>query len=106
MPANFGISNITSLVEPTGGFINEATVDESIEVATVRNGLGVTKIAKPKKLVTITETIKGKGDPEIANVIAGGFTEGVVKIIEAKGTESQDEFPDFEITGRRFESLA
>ena len=106
MPATFGVSNITNLTAPTGGYINEATVDESIEVATVRDEQGVTRIAKAKKLITVTETIKGKGDPELANITAGGFTEDTVKIIEAKGTESQDDFPDFEIVGRVFKSLS
>ena len=76
----------------------------SVLVDGVENGDVV--IAKPKKLITVTETIKGKGDPEISAVTAGGFTEDTVKIIEAKGTESQDDFPDFEIVGRVFKSLA
>jgi hypothetical protein len=106
MPATFAVSNITNLTAPTGGYINEASVDESLEVAEVRDENGDVVIAKPKKLITVTETIKGKGDPEISAVTAGGFTEDTVKIIEAKGTESQDDFPDFEIVGRVFKSLA
>ena len=61
-----------------------------------------------KKLITETQTIKGKGDPAISVVLsgAGGFTEDTVKILEAKGTESNEDFPDFEIMGRVFSSLA
>lgn len=106
MPATFAVSNITDLTAPAGGYINETSVDEGIDVAEVRDEQGKVVIAKPKKLVTVTHTIKGKGDPGLASVVAGGFTEDTVKIIEVKGTESQDDFPDFEITGRAFKSLA
>lgn len=106
MAATFGVINNTSLTSPTGGYVFEAEIDKSIDVATVQNGLGNVVIAKPKKLVTITEKIKGKGDPELANCVGGGFTEDTVLIIEAKGTESAEDFPDFEITGRIFSSLA
>lgn len=106
MPATFGVSNITNLSAPSGGYINEADVDESIEVAEVRDEAGNVVIAKPKKMITVTETIKGKGDPALAAVTAGGFSEDTVKIIEAKGTESKDDFPDFEIVGRLYKNIA
>lgn len=106
MAATFSIQNITDLTEPTGGYINEADVDSSIDVAEVRDEAGNIVIAKPKKLITETQTIKGKGDPALAGVTAGGFTEGTVKIIEAKGTETNEDFPDFEITGRVYRTLS
>lgn len=105
MAAHLGVTNITSLSAPAGGYINEASVEKSVEVATVRDEDGNEVIAKTKKMITITESIKGKGDPGLASVTAGGFTEDVIKIIEVKGTESQDDFADFEITGRGFSSL-
>lgn len=106
MSATFAVQGITDLTVPAGGYINEADVDSSVDVATVSDESGNVVIAVPKKLVTETQTIKGKGDPAIAAVTGGAFTEGVAKIIEAKGTESNEDFPDFEITARVYRSLA
>lgn len=105
MSATFGVSNITNLTAPTGGFINEADVDESIDVATVQDENGNVVVAKPKKLVTVTETIKGKGGADLSLAATGGFTEDTVKIMEVKMTETNEDFPSFEIMGRVFKSL-
>ena len=105
MPATFGVSNITNLTAPTGGYINEADVDESIDVATVQDESGNVVVAKPKKLITVTETIKGKGGADLSIASGGGFTEDTVQVIEVKGSETNEDFPDFEITGRVYKSL-
>lgn len=106
MAANFSVANITDLTAPTGGYISETSVEESIEVAEVQDEAGDTVVAKPKKLVTETHTIKGKGDPEIAAVVAGAFTIDTAKIVEAKGDENNGEFPDFEIVAKKYSELA
>lgn len=106
MPAHLGVTNITDLSAQAGGYINEASVDRSVDVATVKDETGNIVIAKPKKLITETQVIKGKGDPGLASVTAGGFTEDTARIVEVKGSESSDDFPDFEITARVYSSLA
>jgi len=107
MAAHFGVAlGDVDLAAPAGGYVYEAESDESIEVAEVRDEDGNVVIAKPKKMITETQVIKGKGDPAIAAVTAGGFTSGTVKIVSAKGSESQDDFPDFEITGRKFSNAS
>ena len=106
MPAHIGVENITDLEAQAGGYINEASVEKSVEAATVRDQVGNVVIAKPKKLVTETQVIKGKGDPGLATVTEGGFTADPATIIEVKGTESSEDFPDFEVTARVFSSLA
>lgn len=107
MAAHFGVTlGDVDLTTPDGGYTNEAESDESIDVAEVRDEQGDIVVAKPKKMVTETQTIKGKGDPVISAVTSGAFTAGTVKIISAKGSESQEEFPDFEITGRRYSNAS
>ena len=89
------------MTAPTGGHVQESTREQSREVATIRNASGVTVIAVAKPLVTTDVTIKGKGDPVLAGVTTGAFTSGTLKIISAKGTESNDDFPDFEIKAQK-----
>jgi hypothetical protein len=56
--------------------------------------------------VTKTVTIKGKGDAALASVTAGSFTAGTLRVTSAKQAESNDDFPDFEITGTAYSNLA
>jgi hypothetical protein len=103
MSAHFGVTlGDVSLTAPAGGYVNEASSEETINVAEVRDEDGNIVVAVPKLMVTETQTIKGKGDPVISAVVEGAFTSGTVKITSAKGSESNEEFPDFEITGKKF----
>jgi len=105
MAVTFGVQNTYGLSAPTVGYVTEATRKRSIEVATVQDEMGVTRKAKAKKLVTEDVSIKGKGDAELADVVAGSFSAGVVKVVSAKQSETDDEFPDFEQTGQAFDTL-
>ena len=106
MAAQFGVTELFGLTVPTGGHAEESSSDSSVEVATVKSALGVTVIAVPKKLVTTNLSIKGKGDPALSAVTAGAIAVDTLKIISAKGTESKDEFPDFEINAVKYSNLA
>lgn len=106
MPASFGVINTFGLAAPAGGHVQESSSEASVDVATIRNALGVTVKAVPKPLVTKTVTIKGKGDAALAAVAAGSFTAGTLRITSAKQSESNDDFPDFEITGTAYSNLA
>lgn len=106
MAAHVGVDTTFNLTTPTGGYTSEAESDRSVDVATVRDEDGNVVIAKPKKMVTDTQTIKGKGDCNLAGVTAGAFTSGTVRVISAKQTENADDFPDFEITGKKYSSLS
>lgn len=99
MAAHHGVTNITDLTKPAGSYVAEASVAKSVEVATVKDENGNVVIAKPKKRVRETHVIKGNGDPGIAAVTAGAMEKGTIKIASAKGSESSDDFPTFEITG-------
>lgn len=102
MAAHLGVDTTFDLTTPVGGFTHEADSDQSIDVVTIKDEDGITVVAVPKKLITETQTIKGKGDPGLASVVAGAFTAGTIKVISVSGSESNEDFPDFEITGKKF----
>lgn len=96
MPAVFGVVNLYGLA-PASGHAQSSTKDSAVEVATLRNQLGVTVVAKPKKMVTSSITISGKGTPNFADVATGTITKGTAFVTSVKVTENQDDFPNFEI---------
>jgi hypothetical protein len=99
MAAHLGVVALNGLTAPSGGYVQESTKEEVVEIATIRNATGVTVKAVAKPMITRTVSIKGKGDAVFSGVTSGGFTVNTVKVTEAKQTETNDDFPDFEITG-------
>lgn len=106
MAATFGAEEVFGLTVPSGGHVEESSSDSSVELATVKNNVGVTVIAVPRKMVTTNLSIKGRGDPALSAVTSGAITAGTLKVTSAKGTESKDDFPAFEITAVKFTNLA
>ena len=96
MPATFGVTNTFGL-SPNSGHVSQSSEESSVEVATIRDENGITKYAGPKKLVTKTQTISGKGDADINSVAPGTVTLGIAMITSVKQSESNDDFPEFEI---------
>ena len=83
--------------------MEESSSEETIEAKTIRNESGVTCRAVPGKMVTKTVSIKGKGTASTA--IAAGALSGTVRSVSRKNTEKNNEFPDFEITGKAYLDL-
>ena len=54
MPAHLGVATTFGLTAPVGGYVQESSREESVELATIRNESGVTVKAVPKPLVTRT----------------------------------------------------
>lgn len=104
MPATFGVTNLNGLA-PATGHAQESSADASIEVATIRNQLGVTVVAVPKKLITRSLSISGKGTVNFADVIAGVVTKGTAFVTSVKVTESNEEFPSFEIQATAYDDI-
>ena len=104
MPATFGVTNLHGLA-PATGHAQEASADASIEVATLRDSLGVTVVAKPKKLITRNITLSGKGTVNFGDVAAGAITKGASFVTSVKVTESNDDFPSFEIQAVAYNDL-
>lgn len=106
MAAHVGVDTTYDLTTPTGGYTSESESDRSVEPVVVRNEDGDVVIAVTKKLITETQTIKGKGDCNLAAVTSGAFSIGTIKVINAKQTESAEDFPEFEIVGKKFSDVA
>jgi hypothetical protein len=103
----FGVTNLFSLSAPSTGYVNRSRQSKSIEMAEpVRDQLGVTKCIMPKPLVTIEVTISGKGDAGIGSMAAAQeTTAGDVTVYSRRRTETNSEFPDFEIQAIGFDDL-
>jgi len=106
MPAHLGVASTFGLTAPAGGYVQESSQEDSVEIATIRDETGTTVKAVPKPMVTRAVSLKGKGDAELAAVASGSFAEGVLRITEAKQSESNEDFPDFEINGTAYLNLA
>ena len=106
MPAHLGIATNFGLTTPAGGYVQESSREDSVEIATIRDETGTTVKAVPKPMITRAVSIKGKGDAELAAVASGSFTAGALRVTEAKQSESNEDFPDFEISGTAYLNLA
>jgi hypothetical protein len=94
MPA-WGITD-TFGVNPPAGCIQESSLEETCEVATIRGETGITTAAIDKPLRTGKISIKCKGSSSLANLNTGSQV-GTVAIISSKYTESNDDFATSEI---------
>lgn len=105
MPAIFGVSNLFDLTVPSGGVVEESSCESEVEAKTIRDQTGTTCRAVPGKLKKTTVSIKGRGQAAIASVTEGALS-GSVKVISVKNSESNDDFPTFETTGVKYETLS
>lgn len=104
MPATFGVTNTFGL-SPGSGHVSQSSEDSSVDVATIRDELGITRYAGPRKLVTKTQTISGKGDADLETVEVGEVALGTAMITSVKQLESNDDFPEFEIQATTYSEL-
>jgi hypothetical protein len=104
MAATFGVTNTRGL-SPDDGFIGQSSEDSTVDVVTLRNQQGVTVQAEPKKLITRTITVSGKGTTNFAQVTGGDAALNVAMISSVKITESNDDFPEFEIQATTYEDI-
>jgi hypothetical protein len=104
MAATFGVTNTYNL-SPNEGHVSESSKDSSVEVATIRDEQGITVYAGPRKLITRNVTISGKGDVDIEAVVPGTVTLGTAMITSVKQSESNEDFPDFEIQATIYEEI-
>lgn len=104
MPATFGVNNTHGL-SPNTGHVSESSKDSSVEVATIRDEQGVTVYAGPRKLITRNVTISGKGDADIDLVEPGEVALNVAMITSVKQSESNEDFPEFEIQATIYDEI-
>jgi hypothetical protein len=105
MAAKIGIVTLP-ISAPTGSAIQEVSTEETVELKTLRDYTGVTKIVDLMGYKTKTANIRGYGPATgiLALVTSGGITT-TAKIIEAKVTESNEDFPQFDITSKLYENI-
>lgn len=89
---------------PTGGTIEESSLESECEIKTIRDLTGTTCRAVPGKMITTTSTLKGRGLDVITAVSAGSLS-GTVKVVSVKNSEANDDFPSYEITGKAYSTL-
>jgi hypothetical protein len=91
---------------PSGSAVQEVSTEETVEVKTLRDYTGITKIVDLMGYKTITSNIRGYGSAAsvLALVVKGALTT-TAKIIEAKITESNEDFPQFDITSKYYKNI-
>jgi glyoxylate utilization-related uncharacterized protein len=104
MPATFGVVDDFGGTAPSGGYMQESSEEQSVEVATIKDASGKTVVAQPKGVVTTTVTIRSKGDVSIGSAPSIGSFSGF-KVTAAKISESNDDFRTAEVTAVKYESL-
>lgn len=106
MSANFGVGTLPSGASaPADTAVKTASIKESVETYQYRDETGVTKKLLPGKLKTKEVTLDLIGSPSLAAVVAGNFTEGTMKMMSAKITESNEGAPEGSVTFKSFESI-
>ena len=99
MPATFGLNNDTGLTTPAGGTVEECSIESEVEAKTIKDSTGTTCRAVPSPMIKTNYQVKGRGTAALTLVTAGAMAAGTVKAISVKNTESNDDFPTYEITG-------
>jgi len=97
----FATVNLFGVTDPAAGYLQESSEEKTVEVATCKDATGVTKLAVPKGVITTTVVLKGKGtySPSVTRTTAVGAT---AVITSAKASQSNDDFPDYEVTYQKF----
>ena len=102
MPADFGINSTFGLSAPSGGVVEESSTEDEVEAKTIRDENGTTCRAVPSRMIKTTVTIKGRGRSDLS--VAAGSLSGSVKVISVKNSETNEDFPTFEVTGVKYTS--
>jgi hypothetical protein len=106
MAATFAISSLPSGTSaPADCAIQSVETKESVDKSTYRDGTGVTVGAIPHKLKTTEVTLEFKGKVPLSGVTAGAFTEGTLKLVGAKFSETVDDVPSGTQTYKTYEGI-
>jgi hypothetical protein len=100
----FATVNSFGANDPAGGYLQESSQEESLEVATCRDATGNTVLAVAKGMVTKTTTIKGKGTYRVTQITRNNDIGNSVIMSAAKTTESAEDFPEYEFTYTSYRS--
>jgi hypothetical protein len=95
MPATFGAGTVPAgTAVGAEGILRSVTTKESVDTSNYRDGTGETKWLLANKLKTTEVTVEFYGNANLAGVSAGAFTDGSLKMVAAKVTESNEGPPE------------
>ena len=107
MAATFGAGTLTAPVAVgTDGLLRSVTSKNSVETYPYRNANGVTEVLLPGKLRTNETTVEFYGAAALASVAGGAFTQGTLKLVSAKTSESNEGVPEGSHTYKSFTDIA
>lgn len=94
------------MTPPEGGYVEEVTEEESLEIVTAMDEQGQEVLAEPQELITKNLTMRGRGGINLAAVAeTAEIGLGDVIVTSVKNTESNTTFPTFEISARAYRNL-
>lgn len=96
----FGVLSTFGLTPP-GGYLQESSSEESVEVATIKNATGGWAEAMAKPMTSKTVTVRTKGEADLVAVHTGAIT-GSLVVTSSKVSESNDDFATAEVTAQQF----
>ncbi len=106
MGATFAIASLPSGTSaPSDCAIQSVETKESVDKSTYRSGEGVTVGAIPHKLKTTEVTLEFKGKVPLTGVTDGAFTQGTLKQVSAKFTETVDDVPSGSLVYKAYEGI-
>lgn len=108
MAATFAATSTleTGVSVPTDCAVQSEETKESAESSSYRDGSGVTVGLIPHKLLTKEVTLEVKGKVPLTGVVAGAFTEGTLKLVAAKFTETVDDVPSGSLTYKAYSTIS
>jgi hypothetical protein len=107
MAATFGASTLpTGVTAPTDCAVQSVEVKESADNSQYRDGSGVTAGLVPHKLMTTEVVLEVKGKVPLTGVTAGAFTEGTLKQVGAKFSETVDDVPSGSLTYKSYATIS
>jgi len=104
MSAAIGISSLLSLVAcPTGCVITEVTSDQTKEFKEIKNSIGITVQAGLLPMITTKISVKGKGIPSFALIVAtASILSGTVVATGLTVDEGNSDYPDFSMEAMKW----
>lgn len=102
---HLGVTELEGLTAPSVGAFQQLDAEDTAGVTEEPNNVGVTRWVVSDKYFKRSVRGSGVGDAGLANVTAGEFAKGTVKLIFAEQDETQKGLPKFSVEGVGFFDL-
>lgn len=87
------------------GILRSVTTKESVDTFPLRDANGVTVQLVPGKTKTTEITVEFYGDAVLSSVSAGAFSEGTIKMVSAKISQSNEGVPEGTHTYKSYDGI-